>query len=84
MHTHEASRVPPELHAIQSLFDVVWGAIGRDRHSAPKDAETLLEDIAERVMDCTRRNLSEREIRTEVLSAFGLAPRASGELQKAA
>lgn len=84
MHTHDGSGVPKELHAMQSLFDVVWGAIGRDRRSAPNDAESLLEEIAERVRDCACRNLSEGEIRTEVLSAFGLGLEACGEMKKAA
>jgi len=84
MHTHDGSGVPKELHAMQSLFDVVWGAIGRDRRSAPKDAESLLEEIAEHVRDCVRRNLSEGEIRTEVLLAFGLSQGAGGEMKRAA
>jgi len=84
MQTHDRSGVPKELHAMQSLFDVVWGASGRDSRSGPKDAESLLEEIAEQVMDCARRNLSEGEIRTEVLRAFGLLPATSGTMKKAA
>jgi hypothetical protein len=84
MHTHESSCVAKELHAMQSLFDQVWGAIGRDRRAAPRDAESLLEEIAERVMDCVRRNMSDAETRKEVLSAFGISQRGPQEIETAA
>ena len=77
MLTREATCVPRELYAMQDLFHAVWGELRQRRDVTPRDAESLLEDIAERVFEFTERQMTEAQITEAVLASYGIRQEAS-------
>jgi hypothetical protein len=47
-----------ELNAINALFQEIWAMQRKKRQASPRGAESLLEEIAERVRDCMERRLT--------------------------
>jgi hypothetical protein len=73
-----------ELNAINALFQEIWAMQRKKRQVSPRGAESLLEEIAERVRDCMERRLTASEITMEVLSSYGLGMAVSEPMKRAA
>ena len=67
---------PEQLHALQSIFDLIWMELresSTSRYSGPSDPDDLRDEIARRVLDHYDGNgTPSNEIIGHVLVSFGM------------